>query len=406
MLEYALVAGIVASGADAYMLHVTTTPGVPYVTRQDGFDCGIMITASHNPYYDNGIKIFNAHGEKLDDRTIALIEAYIDNDTIALGIPTGELPLARREKMGCIIDYVSGRNRYIGYLISVASNSYRKLRIGLDCANGAAWNIARAVFGALGAQLTVINAEPDGLNVNRDCGSTHPQELSRVVREQHLDMGFAFDGDADRCIAVDENGQILDGDTILYILAHRQKNRDMLEGDTVVTTVMSNSGLAASLAHLGIHCERTAVGDRFVYDRMQEHGYSLGGEPTGHIILKKYASTGDALLSAIMIAEEVCDTKHPLSQLAQGAHLYPHIVRNVRVRDKAAAVADPRVTDAAGHINEALGNGGRVLLHPSGTESVIRILVECDSERQCETYAEVLYNVLCEAGYVLGEEHG
>ena len=285
MLEYSIAAGITASGADAYMLHVTTTPSVSYVTRLDGFDCGIMITASHNPFYDNGIKVINRYGEKLDDFTTAYIEAYLDGELSTLGITESDLPLATKERIGCIVDYVSGRNRYVGYLISLASNSYKKLKIGLDCANGASWNIASAVFGALGAQLYVIGDEPDGLNVNLGCGSTKMEKLCQLVRDQHLDVGFAFDGDADRCLAVDENGNVVDGDAIMYILGKRLKSRGMLNGDTVVATVMSNSGFFKSLEKAGLRCEQTAVGDRFVYECMQNNDYSLGGEQSGHIIV-------------------------------------------------------------------------------------------------------------------------
>ncbi|MBE7016511.1 MAG: helix-turn-helix domain-containing protein, partial [Ruminococcaceae bacterium] len=316
MLEYSIVAGLTASGADAYMLHVTTTPSVSYVTRQDGFDCGIMITASHNPYYDNGIKVINRHGEKLDDEESALIEAYIDGIFEPLGITGDDLPLAQKDKIGRIVDYVSGRNRYLGYLISVASHSYKHLKIGLDCANGASWNLAKSLFSALGAQVTVIGDEPDGTNINEKCGSTHIEKLTALVREKHLDLGFAFDGDCDRCIAVDENGKVVDGDAMLYILGLRLKDRGMLNGDTVVATVMSNSGLFKSLEKIGIKCAQTKVGDRFVYECMQENDYTLGGEQSGHIILKKYATTGDGLLTAIMICEEVCSRKKKLSELS------------------------------------------------------------------------------------------
>ena len=285
MLEYSIVAGITASGADAYMLHVTTTPSVSYVTRQDEFDCGIMITASHNPFYDNGIKVINKYGEKLDDETTALIEAYIDGDLGVLGVAGDDLPFARRDRIGCIIDYVAGRNRYLGYLISIASHSYKNLRIGLDCANGASWMLAKGLFGALGAKTYVIGDEPDGLNVNSDCGSTHIESLIKLVKEKHLDIGFAFDGDCDRCLAVDENGVVVDGDGIMYILAKRLKERGMLNDDTVVATIMSNSGLIKSLDKIGIKCRQTTVGDRFVYECMQENDYSLGGEQSGHIIL-------------------------------------------------------------------------------------------------------------------------
>ena len=296
MLEYSIVAGLTASGADVYMLHVTTTPSVSYVTKQDEFDCGVMISASHNPYYDNGIKLVNRYGEKIDDAAASLIEAYVDGDMARLGIDGDDLPLARRERIGCIVDYVAGRNRYVGYLISVASHSYRNLRVGLDCANGASWMIAKAVFDALGAQTYVVGASPDGTNINSGFGSTHTEALREFVRENHLDLGFAFDGDADRCIAVDEKGNEVNGDHILYILAKRLKERGNLDGNTVVATVMSNSGLINSLEAEGIHCAVTAVGDRFVYECMQQNGYRLGGEQSGHIILQKYATTGDGIL--------------------------------------------------------------------------------------------------------------
>ncbi len=388
MLEYSIAAGITASGADAYMLHVITTPGVSYVTRQDAFDCGIMITASHNPFYDNGIKVINTYGEKLDDAVAALIEAYIDGELSALGIDGGDLPSAQGERIGCIIDHVAGRNRYIGYLISLASNSYKHLRIGLDCANGAAWNIARSVFGALGAQMYIIGAEPNGLNVNQGCGSTHIEALQGAVRSGHLDLGFAFDGDCDRCIAVDGEGNVVDGDKILYILARRLQGRGMLNKGTVVATVMSNSGFVKSLDKAGIKCALTTVGDRFVYECMQENDYSLGGEQSGHIIIKKYATTGDGLLTAIMLTEELCDTKSTLKDLADGVMTYPQHTKNIRVRDKAAAVKDPSVIAELASIRELIGTEGRVLLRESGTEPLIRIMVECASESLCIEYAE------------------
>lgn len=401
MLEYSLVAGITASGADAYMLHVTTTPSVSYVTRQDEFDCGIMITASHNPFYDNGIKIINRYGEKLDDATTALIEAYIDGDLNFLGVNGTDLPLARGEKIGCIVDYVSGRNRYVGYLISLASHSYKDLKIGIDCANGASWMIAKSVFGALGAQTVVIGAEPDGINVNLNCGSTHMERLCQLVKEQHVDIGFAFDGDADRCIAVDENGNIIDGDVILYILAKRLKARGMLNGNTVVTTIMSNSGLFSSLGEAGIKCTQTTVGDRFVYECMQANDYSLGGEQTGHVILKKYATTGDGLLTAIMITEEICDKKLPLSKLAEPVKLYPQYTKNVRVKDKDAVLCDVAVLDEKSAIEQKIDGKGRVLLRKSGTEPVIRVMVECENQAQCITYADRIAKVMEERGYCL-----
>ena len=399
MLEYSVVAGITASGADAYMLHVTTTPSVSFVTRQDEFDCGIMITASHNPFYDNGIKIINKYGEKLDDETTGLIEAYIDGNLSELGIYGDDLPLAHRERIGCIVDYVSGRNRYIGYLISIASHSYRDLRIGLDCANGASWMIAKAVFDALGAQTVVIGNQPDGLNVNNGCGSTHIEKLVALVKEQHLDVGFAFDGDADRCIAVDENGKIVDGDSILYILAQRLKDRGGLNNNTVVATVMSNSGFFASLKKAGINCVQTKVGDRFVYECMQNNNYTLGGEQTGHIILKKYATTGDGLLTAIMITEEMRDRKSTLSALAEPVKLYPQYLVNLKVKDKAAVTADADVANAVAEVETMISGKGRALLRESGTEPVIRVMIESETDELCHAYAGKIADVIRTKGH-------
>lgn len=399
MLEYSIVAGITASGADAYMLHVTTTPSVSYVTRQDEFDCGIMITASHNPFYDNGIKVINRHGEKLDDNTTSLIEAYLDGNLKALGVSGLDLPLAHRERIGCIVDYSSGRNRYVGYLISLASHSYKHLKIGLDCANGASWMIAKSVFGALGAQTVVIGAEPDGLNVNNGCGSTHIENLCRLVKEQHLDMGFAFDGDADRCIAVDENGNIVDGDAMLYILGKRLKSRGMLNDNTIVATIMSNSGLLSSLEEAGIKCAQTTVGDRFVYECMQNNDYCLGGEQSGHIILKKYATTGDGLLTAIMMTEEVCDSKLTLSELAAPVKLYPQFMKNIRVKDKAAVLSDQEVLKELSEVEKLINGKGRVLLRQSGTEPVIRIMIESESEEACKEYAKQIADIIVERGH-------
>ena len=401
MLEYSIVAGITASGADAYMLHVTTTPGVSYVTKQDEFDCGIMITASHNPYYDNGIKVINRYGEKLDDATTALIEAYIDGDMKALGISQDDIPLAKREKIGCIVDYVSGRNRYMGYLISLASNSYKKLRIGLDCANGASWMLAKSVFGALDARMTVIGAEPDGLNVNNGYGSTHIEKLCALVKEQHLDVGFAFDGDCDRCIAVDGNGNVVDGDAMLYILGRRLKSRGTLNGNTVVATVMSNSGFVNSLREIGIKCEQTAVGDRFVYECMQNNNYSLGGEQSGHIILKKYATTGDGLLTAIMICEEICDSKLTLAELAAPVKLYPQYTKNVRVKNKAAVLKDRDVLAVLADVEGLIAGNGRALLRQSGTEPVIRVMIESESEEKCHEYADMIADAIIKGGHAV-----
>ncbi len=399
MLEYSLVAGLTASGADAYMLHVTTTPSVSYVTRVDEFDCGVMITASHNPFYDNGIKIINKNGEKLDDKTVSLIEAYIDGDLSALGITEDDLPLAQRENVGCIIDYVAGRNRYVGYLITLASKSYKKLRIGLDCANGASWMIAKAVFDALGAQTYVINANPDGININYDCGSTHIEHLCSFVKEKKLDVGFAFDGDADRCLAVDEYGNVVDGDAILYVLARRLKNKGALEKNTVVATIMSNSGLIKALEKIGVDCVRTTVGDRFVYESMQKNGYSLGGEQSGHVILKKYATTGDGILTAIMLTEEICEEKTTLSTLIKPVVFFPQYEKSVRVKNKTAATTDADVIAKYNEITERIGENGRVLLRESGTEPVVRIMVECESRKLCEKYAHELLDVIKANGH-------
>ena len=399
MIEYSIVAGITASGADAYMLHVTTTPSVSYVTRCDEFDCGIMITASHNPYYDNGIKVVNRFGEKLDDDTTTLIEAYLDGNLSALGASGSDLPFATRQKIGCIVDYASGRNRYMAYLISLASHSYKNLKIGLDCANGASWAIAKSVFNALGAKTFVMGAEPNGLNVNEGCGSTQIDALCHLVKENHLDIGFAFDGDADRCIAVDENGQVVDGDKILFVLARRLQSRGMLKNDTVVATVMSNTALVESLAKENIHCVQTTVGDRFVYERMQENDYALGGESSGHIILKKYATTGDGLLTAIMLAEEVCDTKLPLSRLAEPVVLYPQLLKNVPVKNKDAAIEDAAVQKEVERVEKMINQKGRVLLRRSGTEPLVRIMIEAQTEEKCHTYANMIATVLRARGH-------
>lgn len=394
MLEYALCSGVIASGGDAYILHVTTTPSVSYVVRTEGFDCGIMITASHNPFYDNGIKLINRYGEKFDDNASDLIEKYIDGELSALGVQGDDLPLAKRESIGAIVDFVSGRNRYVGYLISLASHSYKHLKIGLDCANGASWNIARAVFEALGAQCYIVGDAPNGININEGCGSTHIENLCCLVRENHLDVGFAFDGDTDRCIAVDEKGNEVDGDKMMYILAHRLKSRGMLSEDTVVATIMSNSGFVNSLQKSGLKCELTTVGDRFVYERMQQKDYDLGGEQSGHIILKKYATTGDGLLTAIMITEELCDRKMSLSKLAEPVFLYPQYTKNVRVTDKKAITSNKVVLQAVKNVEEKINGKGRVLLRESGTEPVIRVMIECENEVLCKEYAEDIAKVI------------
>ncbi len=400
MLEYSIAAGVAASGADAFMLHVTTTPSVSYITRQDEFDCGVMITASHNPFYDNGIKVINRYGEKLDDATTALIEAYLDGDMKTLGVQGDDLPWAHREKIGCIVDYFAGRNRYMGYLLSVASHSYKHLRIGLDCANGASWMIAKSVFNALGAQVTLIGAEPDGLNVNAGCGSTHMEKLCALVKEKHLDVGFAFDGDADRCIAVDENGELVDGDRIMYILANRLKDRGTLNDNTVVATVMSNSGFVDALKKKGIACVQTKVGDRFVYEAMQGNNYSIGGEQSGHIILKKYATTGDGILTALMLTEELCARKQPLSKLSEELVLYPQLLVNLRVKDKNAVMEDEQVQQALQLAEEKLGGVGRIMLRQSGTEPVIRVMAEAASQALCQELCQLVADKIRERGHV------
>ncbi len=398
MLEYAIMAGLTASGADAYLLHVTTTPSVAFVVRQDGFDCGIMISASHNPFYDNGIKLVNRAGEKMDDRTLALVERYMDGD-LSLFDVEGDLPLAQRERIGRMVDYVAGRNRYVSYLISLAANSYRPLRIALDCANGSAWMIAKSVFDALGAQTEVINAQPDGVNINLNAGSTHIGGLRQYVREHHCDVGFAFDGDADRCLAVDENGQVVNGDHVLYILAQQLRKRGLLKGEQVVTTVMSNLGLLRALEEANIGYILTTVGDRYVLDAMQKNDCSIGGEPSGHTILRKYASTGDGILTAIMLTEAMMDTHLPLSKLAAPVTMYPQTIRNIAVTDKAAAGRDERVLALVEQIKTELGKEGRILLRESGTEPAIRVLVECDDQHRCEEYAEQVAALLERCGY-------
>lgn len=376
MFEYALTAGLTASGADVYLLHVTTTPSVSYVVRTDDFDCGIMISASHNPFSDNGIKLFNSKGEKMDEEVIAEIEKYLDGE-----IP--ELPLAQGNEIGRASDYSAGRNRYIGYLISLAVHSFKGRRIGLDCANGSAFTIAKSVFDALGAKTYVVSNKPDGFNINTNCGSTHIDNLISLVREEQLDVGFAFDGDADRCLAVDENANLVDGDRILYIYGSYLKERGKLEGNTVVTTVMSNLGLYKAFDELGINYEKTAVGDKYVYECMSEHGYILGGENSGHIIFSKYANTGDGIITALKIMQVMCSKKLPLSELAKGMTVYPQILKNVRVTDKNAVQNDPDVQAAVKAAEEALGDEGRVLVRPSGTEPLLRIMAEARSKELC-----------------------
>lgn len=393
MFEYALVAGLTASGADASLLHVTTTPCVSYVTRTDEFDCGIMISASHNPYYDNGIKLFNSKGEKLEESVILEIEKYLDGE-----IP--ELPLARGEEIGRALDYAAGRNRYIGYLISLAVHSFKGKRIGLDCANGSASAVAKNVFEALGAKTYVINDHPNGFNINTNCGSTHIDGLRQLVIDEQLDAGFAFDGDADRCLAVDEKGSIVDGDKILYIYGSYMKERGKLEKNTVTTTVMSNLGLYKAFDELGISYAKTAVGDKYVYECMSENGYILGGENSGHIIFSKYANTGDGIITALKLMQVMCDRKATLSELGAPMKVYPQILRNVRVCDKNAVLSDVDVNAAVKAAGEQLGSDGRVLVRPSGTEPLLRIMVEAGTREQCEKYIADIEKVVREKGHI------
>ena len=399
MFEYSLVAGLTASGADAYMLHVTTTPSVAYITRIDAFDCGIMISASHNPYYDNGIKLLNKNGEKMDEETVSLVEDYLDGKLELYGKHWEELPYGKQDRIGCTVDYVAGRNRYIGYLISLGLFSFRGMKVGLDCANGAAWTIAKAVFDALGAKTYVINAEPDGTNINRDAGSTHIEGLQKFVVENGLDVGFAFDGDADRCLCVDENGQIVDGDHILYILGMYMKERGQLDNNTVVTTVMSNFGLFKALDENGIGYAKTAVGDRFVYEYMVSNNCRLGGEQSGHIIISKYATTGDGILTSIKMMEAMLAKKKKFSQLTEGLTIYPQVLKNVRVKSKPEAQNDPAVQAEVKAVTELLGDTGRILVRESGTEPVIRVMVEASSKALCQECVERVVDVICARGH-------
>ena len=399
MFEYTLVSGLTASGADAYLLHVTTTPSVAYVARVDAFDCGIMISASHNPYYDNGIKLLNGQGEKMDDKTLSLIEDYIDGKLEAFGKKYGELPYATGEKIGRTVDYASGRNRYIGYLISLGVYSFRGMRVGLDCANGSAWNIAKSVFDALGATTYVINAEPDGLNINKNAGSTHIDGLQQLVRENSLDIGFAYDGDADRCLCVDENGNVVTGDHILYIYGRYMKERGKLLGNTVVTTVMSNFGLYKAFDEIGIGYAKTAVGDKFVHDYMVRNGNRLGGEQSGHIIFSKYATTGDGILTSLKMMEVVIAKKTTLGKLAAPLKIYPQLLINVRVNDKDAVMNDEDVIAAAAEAERRLSGRGRLLLRESGTEPLIRVMAEAETEEMCRCCAEYVADVIRRKGY-------
>ena len=394
MFEYALVAGLTASGADAYLLHVTTTPSVAYVARTEDFDCGIMISASHNPYYDNGIKLINGNGEKMDEATINLVEAYLDGELEVFGQKYEEIPFAHKDAIGCTVDYAAGRNHYMGYLISLGLYSFKGMKIGLDCANGSSWNMAQQIFDSLGAKTFVINAEPDGTNINRDAGSTHIEGLQKYVVENGLDVGFAYDGDADRCLCVDEKGNVVDGDAILYIYGRYMKERGKLLTNTVVTTVMSNFGLYKAFDELGIGYAKTAVGDKYVYEYMTKNGCRIGGEQSGHIIFSKYASTGDGILTSLKMMEVMMAKKKKLSQLTEDLHIYPQILVNVMVKDKAVAQADADVQAAISKVAERLGDTGRILVRESGTEPLIRVMVEAETKEICHTYVDEVVSII------------
>lgn len=402
MFEYTLVGGLVASGADAYLLHVTTTPSVAYVARTDNFDCGIMISASHNPYYDNGIKLINGNGEKMEEETIALVEDYLDGKVEVFGETYEEVPYAHKNRIGCTVDYVAGRNRYVGYLISLGMYSFKGKKVGLDCANGSSWNIAKTVFDALGAKTYVINAQPDGTNINNNAGSTHIEGLQKYVVENGLDVGFAYDGDADRCLCVDEKGNLVDGDAILYIYGQYMKERGKLLTNTVVTTVMSNFGLYKAFDELGIGYAKTAVGDKYVYEYMNQNGCRIGGEQSGHIIFSKYASTGDGILTSLKMMEVMMAKKAKMSQLTEGLSIYPQVLENVRVLDKTAAQEDPDVKAAVKAVEEALGDTGRILVRESGTEPLLRVMVEAETEECCRKYVDQVVSVVKAKGHVGG----
>ena len=399
MFEYTLAAGITASGADAYLLHVTTTPSVAYVTRMDEFDCGVMISASHNPFYDNGIKLLNGQGEKMDEETIDYVEAYLDGKLELFGEKWPQIPFAKKDKIGRTVDYVSGRNRYIGYLISLGKFSFKGLKVGLDCANGSSWNIAKSVFDALGAKTYVINAEPDGTNINNNAGSTHIEVLQKYVVDNGLDVGFAYDGDADRCLCVDENGEVVSGDHILYVLGCYMREEGELDNNTVVTTVMSNFGLYKAFDAAGIDYAKTKVGDKYVYEYMVANGCRLGGEQSGHIIISKYATTGDGILTSLKVMEVMLAKKKKLGELCRELTVYPQVLKNVRVKSKPEAQNDPAVQAAVQAVADKLGDTGRILVRESGTEPVIRVMVEAPDKESCQQYVDEVVDVICAQGH-------
>ena len=394
MFEYSLVAGLTASGADAYLLHVTTTPSVSYVVRTENFDCGIMISASHNPFYDNGIKVINGQGYKLEAAIENEIEQYIDGEL-------GEIPFAKKDSIGKTTDYTMGRNRYIGYLLTIPTRPFKGMRIGLDCANGASYLVAKSVYDALGAKTYVINNEPNGTNINTDCGSTHIEKLQAFVKEKGLDVGFAFDGDADRCLAVDDKGEIVDGDKILYVCGRYLKDKGELNNNTIVTTIMSNLGLYKALDKKGINYEKTAVGDKYVFENMMEHGHSIGGEQSGHIIFSKYATTGDGVLTSLMIMETILGRKVKLSELFHSLTIYPQLLVNVKVSSKDAVMNDADVVKLNDEIAAELGDDGRLLLRQSGTEPVIRVMVEAATDELCEKYVYKMVDLIKAKGYAV-----
>ena len=395
MFECALCAGITASGADVYLIHVSTTPSVSYIARVEEFDCGIMISASHNPFNDNGIKLLNGQGEKMEDEVIDLVEKYLDGEP-------ADLPLATGEDIGEVIDYSAGRNRYIGYLISLATHSYRNMRVGLDCANGSTWQMGKHIFETLGAETYVMGNRPNGVNVNLNCGSTHIEALRKFVKDNRLDVGFAFDGDADRCLAVDEHGDLVDGDMIMYLCAKHMKERGRLGDTKVVTTIMSNFGLYKALDELGIGYEKTAVGDKYVYENMKENGHLIGGEQSGHIIFHKYANTGDGLLTAIKVMQVMLERKCSLSELVKDLKIYPQVLKNAKVTDKDAALNDPDVQKEVQAVAARLGDYGRILLRKSGTEPVLRVMVEAQSLDTCEKNVDAVLEVMSRKGLLLG----
>ncbi|MCR5837443.1 MAG: phosphoglucosamine mutase [Lachnospiraceae bacterium] len=394
MFEDALSAGLTASGADVYLLHVTTTPSVSYVVRTEDFDCGIMISASHNPFYDNGIKLINGDGEKMEQEVIDKVEEYIDGDI-------DSIPYATTDKIGRTIDYFAGRNRYMGYLMTLATTSFRNVKVGLDCSNGSAWSIAKSVFDALGAETYVINNEPDGTNINMNCGSTHIEVLQKFVKEKKLDIGFAYDGDADRCLCIDDKGQIVDGDLILYICGVYLQKHGELANDTVVTTIMSNLGLYKAFDAVGIKYEKTDVGDKFVYECMNKNGYRLGGEQSGHIIFSKYATTGDGILTSIKLMEVMLESKKKMSDLASPVTIYPQCLKNIRVDSKPETRADEDVQAAVKAVEEKLGNNGRVILRESGTEPVMRVMVEATTDELAEKCVDSIIDVIKKKGHAV-----